>query len=72
MAFIKYIKQPEIPEKYRVNDQDNIVQVHSVNPKIMKDHVDLYLDLMRRKSSLSRIQREMIAVYVSALNKCDY
>ena len=72
MAFIKYLEQSEIPEQNRVNDTDNIVQIHSINSKIMRDHFNLYIDLMRKKSPLSRIQREMIAVYVSVINCCDY
>ena len=66
MAFVKYLSQDDIPEKNRVNDLDNIIQIQSVNSKIMKQHYEMYLQLMRKKSPLSRIQREQIAVVVSA------
>ena len=51
---------------------DNIIRIHSLNPPSMEHHVQLYAHLMRGPSPLSRIQREMIAVAVSALNECFY
>jgi alkylhydroperoxidase family enzyme len=38
----------------------------------MRHHYDLYVSLMHKRSPLSRIQREMIAVTISALNHCHY
>lgn len=72
MAFIKYLKQEEIPEANRVKDEDNIIQIHGIHSKVMKQHYDMYLELMRKKSPLSRIQREMMAVVVSQVNECHY
>ena len=72
MAYIKYLSQEEIPEANRVKDMDNIVQVHGVNSEAMKRHYDMYITLMRKRSPLSRIQREEIAVSVSTLNGCHY
>jgi alkylhydroperoxidase family enzyme len=51
---------------------DNIIRIHSLNPRSMKDHVDLYSHLMRGPSPLTRVQREMLAVTVSSLNDCFY
>ena len=51
---------------------DNILRVHSLNPRSMRDHVELYSHLMRGPSPLTRIQREMLAVTVSAVNHCFY
>jgi len=51
---------------------DNIVRVHSLNPPSMEHHLRLYAHLMRGRSPLSRAQREMIAVTVSAVNDCFY
>ena len=51
---------------------DNIIRIHSLNPRSMRDHVALYAHLMRGPSPLSRAQREMIAVSVSATNDCFY
>ena len=50
----------------------NIFKVHSLNPDAMKAHLDLYLTIMYGRSGLSRAQREMIAVVVSAVNECEY
>ena len=72
MAFIKYIPEEQIPPQNRVADKDNIIQIHAVHSKVMKQHYELYLELMRRPGPISRIQREMIAILVSALNKCHY
>lgn len=51
---------------------DNIMKIHSLNVKSMQTHFDLYAHLMRGKSDLTRAQREMIAVVVSAVNRCHY
>jgi alkylhydroperoxidase family enzyme len=51
---------------------DNILAIHSLNPKSMQAHFDLYKVCMYGKSDLSRRQREMIAVVVSAANQCHY
>ena len=51
---------------------DNILKIHSLNVKSMKTHYQLYAHLMRGRSDLSRIQREMIAVVVSTVNRCFY
>ena len=50
----------------------NILKVHSLNPEAMDDHLDLYMTLMFGKSGLSRLEREAIAVVVSASNECEY
>lgn len=51
---------------------DNVLRIHSLNPRSMQDHVQLYSHLMRGPSPLSRVQREMLAVTVSAENDCFY
>ena len=81
MAFIPYVPYAEatgllgeLYQRYGGADGpvDNVVRIHSLNPRSMRDHMDLYSHLMRGKSPLSRIQREMIAVAVSAANDCFY
>lgn len=51
---------------------DNILRIHSLNPPSLEHHVQLYAHLMRGPSPLTRVQREMIAVTVSAANDCFY
>lgn len=72
MAFIAYRPEEQIPEDDRVPDTDNIIQIHGVHSRVMRHHYDLYVELMRGRGPLSRIQREMIAVVVSAENACRY
>jgi uncharacterized peroxidase-related enzyme len=50
----------------------NILKVHSLNAEAMGNHLDLYMTLMFGKSGLSRLEREAIAVVVSANNDCAY
>ncbi len=50
----------------------NIIKVQSLNPRAMKAHMDLYYSLMFGKSGLTRPERELIAVVVSAANRCEY
>ncbi len=51
---------------------DHILKVHGLNPASLRGHFDFYKVLMRGRSPLSRAQREMIAVVVSATNQCHY
>ncbi len=50
----------------------NILKVHSLNPAALGNHLDLYMTLMFGRSGLSRLEREAIAVVVSANNDCAY
>ena len=72
MAFIRYLTDAELPATERVADPDNIIQIHAVHPAVMRQHYELYVELMHRPGPLTRRQREMIAVRVSALNGCHY
>ena len=49
-----------------------IVSIMSPNPRAMKVSMDFYKTLMYGSSPLSRGQREMLAVVVSATNHCVY
>lgn len=80
MAYIPYVPADEarglLAELYRRygdgEELDHIIRIHSLNPASMKHHVEMYAHLMRGKSPLTRVQREMIAVTVSAANDCFY
>ncbi len=50
----------------------NIVQIMSLNARVMKASMDMYGATMFAKSPLSRQQREMLAVVVSKANHCVY
>ena len=81
MAFIRYIEyddaSPELRglyDRYREpgGNVDNILRIHGHNPPSLTGHAAFYKTLMHGRSELSRTQREMIAVVVSALNECRY
>ena len=81
MAHIRYVARADAGERLaslhdRYADSrgrlDNILRIHSLNPPTMEHHYDLYRYLMTGPSPLSRVQREMIAVVVSAENDCFY
>jgi alkylhydroperoxidase family enzyme len=50
----------------------HIVSIMSQNPRSMKASMDFYSAIMFGRSPLSRSQREMLAVVVSAVNHCVY
>ena len=81
MAYIPYVAEdaasPELRALYdRFRDPtgnvDNILRIHGPNPPSLSAHFELYHTLMHGKSELSRVQREMIALVVSAINECHY
>ena len=72
MAFIDYLSDNDIPAEDRVAEDDNIIRIHGTHSRVMRRHFELYRELMYGKSPLSRVQREMIGVVVSAINDCHY
>ena len=82
MAWIETIREDEwtgdlIPLFDRVADPergriDNIMQIHSLNPRSLEAHDALYRSAMRGTASLRKIERELIALVVSACNECHY
>ena len=81
MAWIKIIHEIEADGELKAayaeltepwGGVDNIMKIHSLNPPSLAGHSALYRTLMRGHSDLTIVQREMIAVVVSALNRCHY
>jgi len=50
----------------------NIMRVHSLHPDAMQKHTGLYYSILFDQSSLSREEREILAVTVSVMNQCPY
>ena len=50
----------------------NILTIHSLAPRILAAHLELYHAVMHAPGELSRVRREMIAVAVSRANRCHY
>ena len=52
--------------------QQNILEIFQQNPSHYAPIAQLVQNLMRGTSTFTEGERELIAVYVSALNSCDY
>lgn len=50
----------------------NILGSHSLNAAALEAHLQLYRTIMFGASPLSRVEREGVAVAVSAANDCHY
>ena len=50
----------------------NVLQAYAFDVEKLNDFTAMYNDLMLGDSALSKLEREMIAVAVSAVNKCYY
>jgi alkylhydroperoxidase family enzyme len=81
MAYIRLVAEDEaegpLAQQYeaargRAGKVYNIVKTMSPNPRVLGASMRLYLEIMRGPSPLSRTQREMLAVVVSAANDCFY
>ncbi len=81
MAKIQIIQPEEatgrLKEIYNdlIGKRGKLAEVHkiqSLRPESIVKHIDLYMEIMFSKSELSRAEREMIAVVVSAANNCYY
>ncbi len=81
MAWIRTIDEDQADGKLRElyarmsgpgGGVDYIMKIHSLNPGSLQGHIEFYRALMRGRSPLSRAQRELIAVAVSAANRCHY
>ena len=81
MSWIRSIEETEAEEELagvyeRIRRErgklSNIMRVQSLHPSAMEAHMDLYMAIMFGRSGLSREEREMIAVVVSAANGCEH
>ncbi len=81
MTRIKIIEHAEATGKLKkiyddlVKKRGKLADVHkiqSLRPESIVAHMDLYMEIMFTKSELSRAEREMMAVVVSAANGCEY
>lgn len=51
---------------------ENVLKIHSLRPDTLDGHLHLYRSIMHAPGSLSRREREGMAVAVSAYNHCHY
>ncbi len=57
-------------QREKLGAPNNVVRVHAWRPEAMLRWLELYDYINRGPSGLSRIEREMIGVVVSAENRC--
>lgn len=50
----------------------NVLRAYAFNPEKLDAFTGMYNDLMLAESGLSKLEREMIAVVVSSVNRCYY
>lgn len=81
MAFIRIIEEAEatglLATEYdkarrRAGRVYNVLKIQGLTPEMLRDSVRLYLSVMYGPADLSRAEREMVAVVVSAANECHY
>ncbi len=82
MAWIRTIREDEwdgelgtlYPEVFdrATGRVDNIMQIHSLNPRGLAAHNALYRSAMAGTARLRKAERELIALVVSTINKCHY
>ena len=81
MSNIKVVQPEEATGRLKeiyaelIDKRVKLAEVHkiqSLRPESIVKHIDLYLEIMFSKSELSRAEREMLAVVVSACNNCEY
>lgn len=51
---------------------DEIMAVHSLNPRALRAHANLYQSAMAGTKGLRKVERELIALVVSLENECHY
>lgn len=51
---------------------DNIMAIHSLNPRGLAAHQGLYASAMSGTATLRKVERELIALVVSLENRCHY
>lgn len=81
MAWIEIIEEPEPgSDLHRVYENQkrqagavaNILKIHSIEPRVLTTHLQLYKTAMHTRGELSQRDRELIAVVVSRANNCEY
>lgn len=50
----------------------HIVQIQSLRPRVLRQSMALYRTIMYGDSALTRTERELVAMVVSAVNQCHY
>ncbi len=71
------VLEPGLRDYFRVCEEKigfvpNVLKAYAFDNKKLKAFIDMVDDLMMGESGLTKLEREMIAVAVSAVNHCHY
>lgn len=74
MAYIDYVDESGYASEVKGarGALSNILRIHGIEPEIGRGHLALYRTIMFGASTVTRLEREAIAVAVSAANGCHY
>lgn len=80
MPFIPIIEEPDaegaLADAYREVRMRGrvpaVLKVQGARPKVLRAHLELHREVMGGPSELSRVERETVAVAVSAANGCRF
>jgi alkylhydroperoxidase family enzyme len=81
MAWIEIIDEPEPGgDLHRIYEDQrkqagavaNILKIHSIEPRVLRAHLQFYKAAMHTRGELNQRDRELIAVVVSRANNCEY
>ena len=59
-------------QREKLGAPNDVVRTHAWRPELMVRWLDFYEFISKGPSGLSRVEREMIGVVVSAENKCVF
>ena len=59
-------------QREKLGELNNVVRTHAWRPELMLRWLDFYEFVSKGPSGLSRVEREMIGVVVSAENRCVF
>lgn len=66
------VKELVQKQREKLGAPNNVVRTHAWRPELMLRWLDFYEFISKGPSGLSRVEREMIGVVVSAENRCVF
>ncbi len=67
-----HVKELVEKQREKLGAPNNVIRTHAWRPELMLRWLDFYEYISKGPSGLSRVEREMIGVVVSAENKCVF
>ncbi len=67
-----HVKELVEKQREKLGAPNNVIRTHAWRPELMLRWLDFYEYISKGPSGLSRVEREMIGVVVSAENRCVF